>query len=254
MSVLDVRSPIPLYHQISREISRRISDGDYAEGRLPPEEQLSIEFEVSRGTVRQAIGELVALRLVTRRRGAGTHVARAAQHLLGQRFSGSLVDLMNETKRAGVAEVEVENSAAIPGRIAEMLRLSPPIGTVVRRTRTMDGSPFSFTINFLPPRIGRLLTVRELRHEPLMWLLQSKGVALRGATQSIRAELADVEVSRRLSVALGSPVLFVERVVTGAHDTRVELVQSWYRGDRYEFTVTLDFRQSATGRLPANLA
>jgi GntR family transcriptional regulator len=253
--MLDLTSPIPLYHQISQEMYRRIADGDYAVGDpLPTEQALGAEFSVSRATVRQAVGELVEQRLVTRRRGAGTFVQKGAARVLGQRFRGSLLDLMSETRRAGVADVEVDDDVLLPERIARLLALETPAGTVVRRTRTMDGAPFSYTVNYLPPSVGSLVSAPELREQPIMWLLEAKGVRFVGATQSIRAQLADSEVSRRLSLPLGGAVLFVERLVMAEPARPVELVQSWYRGDRYEYTVSLDLKRRSPQRLHAQLA
>jgi GntR family transcriptional regulator len=255
LTTLDPDSPIPLYHQISQEIYRRIAEGNYAaDGAMPTEADLSMEFEVSRATVRQAIGELVDQRLVVRRRGSGTFLRKGAERVLGQRFRGSLLDLMNETRRAGIGDLEVRSDAPIPARIAEMLRLKAPVGSVVRRTRTMDGEPFSYTINYLPPEVGALLSRAELKAQPVMWLLEAKGLRLIGATQSIRAQLADAEVSSRLSQPLGAAVLFVERLVMAEPDRPVELVQSWYRGDRYEYSVGLDLKRRSPERLHDQLA
>jgi GntR family transcriptional regulator len=255
MTMLDLASPIPLYHQISRDIYRRIAEGQYVVGgALPTEEELSAEFTVSRATVRQAIGELVEQRLVTRRRGSGTFVQKGADHMLGQRFRGSLLDLMNETRRARVSEVDMETEVPIPKRIAELLQLDQPVGSVVRRTRTMDGEPFSYTINYLPLPVAALLSEADLNAESIMWLLEAKGVRLVGATQSIRAQVADSEVGRRLSQPFGGAVLFVERLVIAERQRAVEVVQSWYRGDRYEYTVTLDLKRRSRDQLHAQLA
>jgi GntR family transcriptional regulator len=253
--MLDLTSPVPLYHQISREIYRRIAEGQYAGGgTLPTEEELSAEFSVSRATVRQAVGQLVEQRLVTRRQGSGTYVLKGAATMLGQRFRGSLLDLMTETRRAGIAEVDMDHDAPISERIAGLLKLDRPVGTVLRRTRTMDGEPFSYTINYLPPALGALLSATELKDEPVMLLLQRKGVRFVGAVQSIRAQLADSEVSKRLALPLGGAVLSVERLVMAEHQRPVELVQSWYRGDRYEYTVTLDLKRRRSERVHEQLA
>ena len=72
-----------------------------------------------------------------------------------------------------------------------------------------------------------------------MTLLESKGVRFASARQSIRAELADVEVSARLEMDFGGAVLFAERLLFDDKGSPVEFVQSWYRGDLYEYSVTL---------------
>lgn len=58
---------------IAGQIERAIVAREF-EGRLPPERQLAQRYRVSRGTVREAIGTLVARGLLTRRQGSGTFI------------------------------------------------------------------------------------------------------------------------------------------------------------------------------------
>lgn len=230
-------SPIPLYHQLAQVLRSRIADGTYPNGSaLPPEVRLQREFGVARSTVRQALAQLESDRLIERRRGAGTYVTRDAS--FGQRFRGSLADLMAETRRARVVSLEVERDAEMPDRIARSLDVANRRGTTVRRTRSIDGRVFSYTVNYLVPEAGRQMTDRELRSESLMWLLHRKVAPLGTAVQSVRAQTADPEVALHLAIPLGMPVLFVERLVRDHEARPVEVVLAWYRGDLYEYTVT----------------
>jgi GntR family transcriptional regulator len=137
----------------------------------------------------------------------------------------------SQTDRAGVRQVEIAHKSPVKQRIADVLGLDGNLATIVRRTRTVDGALFAFTVNHLPEHYGRMMTVRELRRMGLMTLLESKGVRFASAQQSIRAELADVEVSTRLEMDFGGAVLFAERLLFDDHGGPVEFVQSWYRGD-----------------------
>lgn len=234
------RSPIPLYHQVFVVLRQRIVDGTYPVGlKLAPEDELALEFGVSRATIRQAVDELVRLEMVSRQQGRGTFVMEAGDHAFGQVFSGTLADLGRETRRSRIRDVTVEHDEPIPARIARQLALDDGArGTIVRRVRTMDGAPFAYTVNFMPEAVGKLLSKRELRTTSLMELLERKGVTLASARQTIRAQLADIQVARSLGMAFGSPALFVERVLLDEKDEPVEFVQSWYRGDVYAYTVT----------------
>lgn len=233
--------PVPLYHQVFGSLRQRLLDGTYEPGQqLPTEDELAAEYDVSRATIRQAVGQLVDEGLVSRKQGRGTFALDRGPSKLGQRFRGSLADLLAETRRAKVRDVAIEREAAMPQRIAEQLGLGEPVGTIIRRTRLMDGEPFAYTVNYLPAEYGALLTRRALAHGGVMQALRRRGVALTGATQSIRAQLADLDVGERLGVEVGAPVLFVERLLLGKDGRPVELVRSWYRGDEYEYTVTFD--------------
>lgn len=241
MTLVDQSSPIPLYHQVTTILRHRIAQGVYVPGvPLPPENDLCQEFEVSKSTLRQAVGELVQAGLVTRGRGRGTFVLPDALKLSGQRFAGSLADLRQEVERSGVREIEIERSVPLPPRIGEALGLPEARGTIVRRTRTMDGKPFAFTTNYLPDTYGRLITKAGLRRGSMLELLEQGGVKVTGAVQSIRAEIAGSDVGRRVELSPDAPVLFAERVMHGAGGEPLEIVQTWYRGDAYEYTVRLD--------------
>jgi GntR family transcriptional regulator len=254
-AAVDLASPVPLYHQIASTLRQRIAEETYTPGAsIPTEIELCREFSVSRATIRQAVGELVDAKLVTRGRGRGTTVLPGANELLGQQFRGSLADLLAETRRARAVSIEVERDAELPPRIAKLLRLDGGTGTVVQRRREIRGRPFAYTLNYLPPAFGRLLTRRDLQKDSLLWLLIQRGVAVAHATQSIRARACDPGVAEELRVPPGSPVLFVERLVMTKESEPVELVQTWYRGDAYAYTVTLELDDSELHELYSPLA
>ena len=73
--MVDRTSPLPAYFQISRDLRRRISSGEWKPGnKLPSELLLTKQYQVSRMTMRQAIMALVKESILTRRRGNGTFV------------------------------------------------------------------------------------------------------------------------------------------------------------------------------------
>ena len=80
------------------------------------------------------------------------------------------------------------------------------------------------------------------------------GISLSSASQSIRAQLADLDVCAQIDVELGAAVLFVQRIVHDTTGRPVEYVRSWYRGDRYEYAVTLDLAVDADGNPYRKLA
>jgi GntR family transcriptional regulator len=189
-----------------------------------------------------------------RRQGRGTFVEARDTKVLQQRFRGSLGDLIHESHRAKTRNLELTHDTQIPVHIAEALQLDSPRGTVVKRTRTMDEQPFALTITYLPPDLGKNLTQAGLRKKALMELLIDSGVILSSATQAIRAQLADLDVCSQIDVEVGAAVLMVERIVHDSTGRPVEYVRSWYRGDRYEYAVTLDLAPGPDGNPYLKLA
>ena len=160
--------------------------------------------------------------------------------MLKQRFRGSLSDLIAESDRTTTRDVSVSHDTAFPAYIGEALRLRECRGTIARRTRMMDGEPFCYTVTYLPPAIGeQAVSEAGLRRTALLKLLIEHGVALHSATQSIRAQLAEPDLCARIDAELGAPLLFVERTLYDASGQPVDFVRSWYRGDKYEYAVTL---------------
>ena len=104
MGLPDASLSVPLYRQVFMMLRQRIVDREYAPGeQLLREDGLAAEFGVSRATIRQAIGELVRQGLVDRKQGRGTFVLPTSHPPLGQRFRGSLADLIAETDRPASA-------------------------------------------------------------------------------------------------------------------------------------------------------
>jgi GntR family transcriptional regulator of arabinose operon len=88
MASLDPGSPQPLYLQLTEYLRRQITTGVWRPNdRLPPEVELAAQFDVSRGTVRQAMDLLVNQGLLQRIPGKGTFVtsvsARTRSQLIG---------------------------------------------------------------------------------------------------------------------------------------------------------------------------
>lgn len=121
--------------RVLHSISRRIESGSLREGdRLPSEERLAAQFQVSVGTVQKALDRLESARLVSREHGRGTFVSAPTADVSYLRFrDASGQDLpnfihvrsMRRMKRAGPwsqflgqspAYVRIERRISVGGR------------------------------------------------------------------------------------------------------------------------------------------
>lgn len=228
----------PLYQRVFWVLRQRIVDGQLEPGQqMQTEDELAAEFNVSRATVRQAISELAARQLVLRKQGKGTFVLPSSNHTVGPRLTGSLSDVVPHG--AKIVHVEVARDGILPPNVAKTLGLDDRRGCVITRVRSSDDEIFSVTINYLPSHLGRLISDKDLRSESLLVLLKTQGFEIAWGEQTVRAELADIEVAERLEVDYGSPVLFAERILFDQSSRPLDVVASWYRGDRYEYRVQL---------------
>jgi GntR family transcriptional regulator len=237
-----VEDASPLYYRVKSVLEERIRSGRLTpSSQLPSEMELCEEFGVSRGTIREALRELVAAGLVDRRHGKGSFVS--SEPAFGPapiKYTGLLEDLYDQVTKVEVRSVEIDVEPA-PPTILRALALDPgTLLTVVRRDRHLDNQPFAYTVNFLPTEIGAQIYVSALRKYPLLRLLEEKlGIKIDSAEQSMRATIADAEVAKRLAVPFASPLMFAERLYFVRHNRPLYIAQSFYRADRYQFTVRL---------------
>lgn len=233
-------STVPRYHQVFTVLRQRIADGVYSPGeRLPPEDALAEEWNVSRATLRQAVAQLVSSGLVRREQGRGTFVVGATPESYTLTFQGSLDDLIASTHVTRMGAVRVERRQRLPQPVAERLDLADGVGTIVRRVRVgTDGTPFGTLVNYLSDTLAKRVTAERLRRSTLMELLEADGVTIGGADQRVRAQVADVTVAADLCIDVSEPVLAVERLVHDTTGRPVELLRSWYRSDLYDLRMT----------------
>jgi GntR family transcriptional regulator len=232
---------IPLYYQLENILRSKIEGGEVLPNhKLPTEQELSREYKISRATVRQALAALVSEGLLYRKQGKGTFVTEKAGQTKTVKLTGFTEDLFSEGHQAEVKIIEIRAVPA-PERIASVLRV--PVGedvTRFRRLRSLDGGPFSYVLNFLPPEIGEKINERDLQHHTMLHLLEEKlGIALGTIRHSVESIKADVEVASLLGIGVFEPVLYMETAVFSADGQPVEAVDSFFRSDRYRYTVEL---------------
>jgi GntR family transcriptional regulator len=116
------------------------------------------------------------------------------------------------------------------------------------RVRALGGAPMSYLVTIVPEDIGRRIEGKDLSQTPLLLLLEDAGVPVASATQTISATVADAEVARALSVAAGSPLIEVNRLVRDETDRPVEMIRVLYRPELYRFEISMRRVTAEAGR------
>ena len=82
-------SNVPLYSQLKHLIIEKIESGEFHEqSKIPSEQELCEQYDISRPTVRQAISELTNNGYLYKEKGKGTFVAKAKTKVDIKNFSG----------------------------------------------------------------------------------------------------------------------------------------------------------------------
>lgn len=222
------------YQEIAAAVRRRVAEGHYAPGRLlPSEAELSAEFDASRVTIRRALETLRDDGLIAARQGFGWFVAtEPLRQTLGQ-----LQTIEGQMSESGiVAGRRIIEFAFVPAtpHVAEALSTDQVLQ--VKRVNTANGEPFAVVTVWCPAELAQSLSRRDVESSPFYELL---GISLRGATQTIGADLVSAGDALLLGVPTGSPVLLCERLTTDTDGRPVLYSHHVFPAHRTEFVVEL---------------
>lgn len=230
----------PLYELVREAIVKGLIEGVWkAQEALPSGARLAEQYGVSVPTVRAAITELVAAKVLMRKQGKGTFVASHAHNNV-YRFFHMVPDtgaperprftLLSFSR--GVASRDIAHALALPSARAEQRVYA------FRILLTMAGEPVM--VSDITVGAARMpeLTEQVLRTggETVYGIYQSRyGVTVTRTEDRLRAALADAQTARRLKIAPGSPVLDLRRIGYTFNNAPVEVRHSRARSDRYHF-------------------
>jgi len=233
---------LPIYYQIKQTIRSWIVNKEYAPGeKIPSETQMIEKFKVSRLTIRRAISQLVQEGFLISKRGEGTFVSNNEK--LISSFNSELMcfvdDIFNRKSTLETRSVQIARVMA-PKSVREKLALDREDEEViqVKRIRFLRDNPYAYAINYLPLAIGEKIAEQDVYERPITQILvQDLGVVFTDAIQTMEASFADYEVASALTMASGSPTLFIEKIIYAAENKPVDLFQCAYRGDLCKYIV-----------------
>ncbi len=238
--MLDERSPVPLYYQLQEIIRTRIESGQWGPGRqLPPEAELCEEFNLSRGTVRQALADLVREGLLHRRRGKGSFVAtpKIPQDIMriGAGFSEYAREAIGTDLGSRLIQVNT-----IPATQSLAEKFGIPVGSEVveiRKVKLAGDRPYFLATSFIPKAACPDLELEDHSDGSLFELIREKyGVHVVGVKGWFEPVLINDYESSVLEVEKGSPALLYERIRFTADDRPVMISKHVIRGDMCRIT------------------
>lgn len=233
----------PLYRQIKDLIVQSLDRGEWKPGEaIPSELELAARFQVSQGTVRKAVDELAAGHLLTRRQGKGTFVSTHHEPRVRFRF----LRLAPDEGEPSPTESRVLDCRRMraTAEMARSLDVRPGDGMVaIRRVLSFSGIPAIVDDIYLPVALFKGLTGELLEHYsgPLYGLFETEfGVSMVRAEEKLRAVAADDEYAGLLKVAVGTPLLRVDRISYTYADRPVEFRTGHYVTDHYHYRNSLN--------------
>jgi GntR family transcriptional regulator len=198
--------------------------------RLPPEQELSAQLGISRGTLRTALQRLEDSGEIVRRQGSGTYVGRAASTSLDEGLE-KLVSYSELARQRGVklevGDLSVEERG-LPAETAELFGVKPDTRAMhVTRVLLMDGEPGAWMRDRVHPSVELPATprIRSMleKGEMVLDILLKQGVPVAytrahitarvltrrdriGKALAIEDTVAGLEIDHVTCTAEGAPV------------------------------------------------
>jgi GntR family transcriptional regulator len=232
------------YQEIADDLRERARQ-EPAGSVLPSEAAMSTEYGASRVTVRRALELVRDEGLIAARQGFGWFVATEPV----QQSLESLGTIESQVEGLGkLSERKIEEFAfeAPPERVQRLLQVDQVLR--VKRVNLADGEPFAVVTVWCPAELGARLSRRDVERRPFYELLD---VELRGASQTIGADLVDRPDAVLLGVPEASPVLRCQRVTTATDGEPVLVSEHIFPAHRTEFVV--DLPQAGPSMTPSGL-
>ena len=235
------KPPTPRYYRVYASLQKSIRDGIYRRGSLiPTEHQLCRDFGVSRITIRRALHELQRDGWLTRRSGVGTFVARTlCTQPVAVNWNDVVTSVTDFTSATTVASLTMRVVEA-DAETREILRLAA--GTKVQQVmhvRLLKSEPLGVITNWVPQDIAERVPEPIARRGPLFASLDHTDIQVGDSSQAIGAIVATRSLARTLGVAVGAPLVRIERVVFDRSGRGIERLVALYRADRYQFRMSL---------------
>ncbi|HXR55598.1 MAG TPA: GntR family transcriptional regulator [Casimicrobiaceae bacterium] len=228
----------PLYKDVKRRLTDALTRGDWKPGAaIPAERRLSERFQISVGTVRKAIDELVAENILIRQQGRGTFVASHNR----ERELFHFLHVVPEQGTKQYPEVELQSFARGKAgrRTADALGIARGDGVYrIRNVLRLDGVPVIVDDIALSAQRFAGLTERQFRERrsTIYNLYQEAfGISVVTARERVRALAADASVAALLGVDAGAPLLSIRRVALTYRELPVEYRMSLVNTQHHEY-------------------
>ena len=230
----------PLYTQLETLLRKKIEQEEYEKGDLlPTEKELMEEYQVSRVTVRQAIGLLAQMGYVKSQRGIGTEV-------IYDKIDEQIHKVISFTEEMEKHNITMETSYCNMEKVypEKMVAKSLEIPLkeecyCLKRVRDVNGKPLVYTITYLKDIVNLPLDDQYYTKSLYQYLKEKHQIIIASGEDTFEAALPSKKVQELLQIEENVPVIVRTRKTFLQNGEVFEYSKCYYAGNRYKYTVKL---------------
>ena len=232
---------LPLYQRLRDRIRAELLEGIWKPGEpLPTEIELGRRFNVSLGTVRNAVLALVREGLISRRAGKGTFVARLDSSQSFDRFFLFRSGETGDDFRPEISLLSADVGRSPDRNVTERLQLKTGSKVLsIQRVQSQNGTPVCCHTSYFPAQLVPDFDAEDLTERLYPILEEKYGIYIVSAEEFLRAAEADAKIAKLLNVKAGSPVIFIERIAYTYGHKILEYRRTYGRSDKFLYKIQL---------------
>lgn len=200
-----------VYRVVMRDIKKKILNNEYPEMRLPDERSLSEQYQVSRSSMKQALGLLAQQGIIFKKRGSGTFINPL--YLKNQalfKYEGSNLGITDSFKMPGKKQsielLDYQVVKADEELKQDLFLKDSDFVYKIKRLRLLDDQPFLIETGYIPIKITPELTPEILKSSLFNYLEDTQGKTVTRSFLTITVEPSTLDDQSKLMLAPNEPV------------------------------------------------
>ncbi|MBS6183582.1 MAG: GntR family transcriptional regulator [Clostridium celatum] len=236
--MIDKNSPIPVYYQLKNDFIKKIANGTWKAGEcISSERELCEIYDVSRMTIRQAIGELVQEGILTRKKGKGTFVC---EQKVNQKDMMSFTEMIKQSGRVLETKVVEFEIIDTPEDIQDIFILDKLYK--ITRKRIVDNECIALETVYIPVDYCGHVN-KEMLEGSLYKVLEGFGYIITNSNSSIIAVNVNDEIRNLLECQKDEPILKVISKTFTSADKLLFLEEAFYKSDKFTLQVNISRKE-----------
>jgi GntR family transcriptional regulator len=237
--VINKYSNVPLYSQLKNLIIQKIESGEYpGESKIPSEQELCEQYDISRPTVRQAISELTNNGYLYKEKGKGTFVAKSKSKVDIKNFTGftdSILDSQNPGQHdiLSLRAVKPGDFPFLENAFSGQSQTPQSLFAEICYVTTDGSSILSLNISYIPlslfPEIIEDIKAKKPSYDILRGKYPLLPVRTKSSLEVVYTEQSDAQY---LQVQTGHPLIKIENLLYSKSGQAVEFIVAKYRADK----------------------